>query len=149
MRRRVASDEHRRVDLNAELTWRPLERTAVKDWARLLDAIEAVDKEEEIIGEDDLTEEFDDPNHDFARGSIAAYHDQVMVAYGVIIARSTAPDIHNMYLRGWSPPRVSTARHRIKAARLGRASSTISASRALPGLAADTERTRADPRRWG
>ena len=94
----MASDHHRRVDLDAELSWRPLERTAVKDWARLLDAIEAVDKEEEIIGEDDLAEEFDDPNHDFERGSIAAYHGPDMVGYGVLIARSTAQDMHNMWL---------------------------------------------------
>jgi mycothiol synthase len=92
------------MDLETELDWRPLDRAAVPDWLRLLAAMEETDHEEEILGEDDLLEEFDDPCVDFGRGSRAAYHEQTMVGYGVLTARTLADTVHNMRFRGGVHP---------------------------------------------
>jgi ribosomal protein S18 acetylase RimI-like enzyme len=92
------------VDLETDLTWRPLERAAVGRWSELLTAIEAEDSEDELFAEDDLLEEFGDPYIDFPRGSIGGYDGQTMVAYGLLRARTSAPTVHNMRFRGGVHP---------------------------------------------
>ncbi len=92
------------VNLDTELDTRPLQDTAISVWAALLAEIEAEDHEEEIVGEDDLAEEFTDPNADFARGSVAVYRQRNMIAYGVLGLRSSAETVHNMRFRGGVHP---------------------------------------------
>lgn len=79
------------------LTFRPLDRDQIPAWTRLLAAIEAEDKQEINVSEDELAEDFDDPDYDFPAGSIAAYQGEVMVGYARLICRSAADPVHNMY----------------------------------------------------
>ncbi len=50
--------------------------------------------------EEDLLEEFDDPDADFPDGSIAAYDGAVMVGWGVLGMRSAAEPVHEMGMFG-------------------------------------------------
>jgi mycothiol synthase len=86
------------------LSFRPLDPGQVPQWAGLLAAIEAEDRQQIHMTEDELLEDFDDPNRDFPRGSVAVYHDAVMVGYGVLTCRSEADPVHNMYQDGGVHP---------------------------------------------
>lgn len=75
------------MDIGQSFRSRPLDESQVAAWAALLAAIEAVDHQDETMGEDNLRTEFDDPSQDFARGSVAVYDGSAMVAYCVLTPR--------------------------------------------------------------
>jgi mycothiol synthase len=75
------------VSAKREFDWRPLSAGQSGAWASLLAAIEAVDHQDETMGEEDLREEFDDPTQDFDRGSVAVYDGSAMIAYCVLTPR--------------------------------------------------------------
>jgi mycothiol synthase len=89
---------------DAGFDWRPIEPGQAGPWARLLAAIEAVDREDEQFSEQDLVEEFSDPYCDFARGSIAAWAKDTMVAHAHLTARSAADPVHQMWYSGGVHP---------------------------------------------
>jgi mycothiol synthase len=84
--------------------WRPIEPEQAGAWARLLAAIEAVDREDEHFSEQDLLAEFSDPYGDFARGSVAAWAGPAMVGYVHLTSRSAADPVHQMRHRGGVHP---------------------------------------------
>ena len=84
--------------------WRPIDAGQVPAWASLITAIEAVDHPDENLGEEYLLEEFADPRHDFARGSVAVYDGPVMIGYCVLTSRSTADPVHEMRQSGGVHP---------------------------------------------
>jgi len=88
------------VTSNKEFTWRPIDRGQVRAWAELVAATEAVDHQDEHLGEDELIEDFDDPDCDFLDGSIAAYDGALMVGWCVLSMRSAAEPAHDMGIFG-------------------------------------------------
>lgn len=88
----------------ADLSWRPLGPADVAEWAVLLAAIEAVERQDEHYSEQDLPEEFSYPYGDFARGSKAVYDGDTMVGYCVLTAQSTADPVHEMRQQGGVHP---------------------------------------------
>ncbi len=92
------------MDANAGFAWRPIKPEHAGDWARLLTAIEAVDQEDEQFSEQDVAEEFSVPDSDFARGSIAAWAEDTMVAHAHLTARSAADPVHQMWYWGGVHP---------------------------------------------
>mgnify|MGYP001191871172 CR=1 FL=1 len=73
-------------------------------WARLITAIQDADGSDYYVSEQDLGEEFDHPDLDFARGSIAIWDAGAMVGYNVIACRSAADPVHNMRQEGGVHP---------------------------------------------
>lgn len=63
---------------------RPLTRDRASDWAKLLAVIARADGDDEVFGEEDLIEDFDDPRRDFPLGSVAAYDGEAMIGYSVL-----------------------------------------------------------------
>jgi mycothiol synthase len=92
------------MDASAGMTWQPIKPEHAGDWTRLLAAIEAVDREDEQFGEQDLLEEFSDPDNDFARGSVAAWAGDTMVAHAHVTVRSSADPVHQMWYWGGVHP---------------------------------------------
>lgn len=86
------------------LAYRPLSVDQVPAWADLYTAILVADADDDIMGEDDLADEFADPCTDFARGSIAVYDGAAMVAYCVVYPRGTAGSVHEMRQSGGVHP---------------------------------------------
>jgi mycothiol synthase len=72
------------------LTWRAIYGSDVVAWAELLAAAETVDLTGEHYSADDLAEELADPLLDVASDTIAAFHGERMVAYGVVRAKAPA-----------------------------------------------------------
>jgi mycothiol synthase len=64
--------------------------------AGLIAAIESVDHQDEHLGEQDLLEEFDDPEADYPRGSTAVYDGDTMVGGCVLRPRTRAEPVHEM-----------------------------------------------------
>ncbi len=89
---------------DGELAWRPMEPKDAGDWAVLLAAIRAVDRDWAYFTEQDLLEDFGDPDRDFARGSVAVYDGTTMVGYDVLAARSAADPVHEMEHQGGVHP---------------------------------------------
>lgn len=83
---------------------RSLSLDQVPAWANLYAAIGVADADDDIMGEDDLAEEFADPSTDFARGSMAVYDGAAMVAYCVVYPRGTADRVHEMRQSGGVHP---------------------------------------------
>jgi mycothiol synthase len=79
-----------------QLDWRPIGRADAAAWADLLANIRAVDRSWDYLTEDDLLEEFDDPDQDFAHASIGVHDGPVMVGYGVLHLRPSAEPVHDM-----------------------------------------------------
>ena len=75
---------------------RPLTPEQLGSWADLYTAILEADEDDDILGEEDLADEFADPLVDYDRGSIAVYDGDVMVAYNVVTSSSTADPVHEM-----------------------------------------------------
>jgi mycothiol synthase len=93
----------------AGLEWRPIEPADAKRWSVLLAGIQAVDRDwSAYFTEDDLLEDFSDPDHDFPQGSVAVLDGDAMVGYGVLMARSDADPVHEMRFDGGVHP---THRH--------------------------------------
>jgi len=89
---------------DAGFDWRPIGPEQAGDWARLLAAIEAVDRQDEHFSEQDLLEEFSDPCCDFARGSIAAWAGPIMVGHCQLTTRTAADPVHEMWQWGGVHP---------------------------------------------
>jgi mycothiol synthase len=88
------------VTSNQEFDWRPIDRGQVRAWAELVAATEAVDHQDEHLCEEDLIEEFDDPDCDYPDGSIAAYDGEVMAGWCVLGMRNAAEPSHDMAVLG-------------------------------------------------
>lgn len=73
-------------------------------WASLIAAIEAVDHQDENLGEEHLLEEFADPRVDFACGSVAVNDGPVMIGYCVLTSRGIADAVHEMRQSGGVHP---------------------------------------------
>jgi mycothiol synthase len=84
--------------------WRAIERSDAAGWAQLLAAIREMDKTWEYFSEADLLEDFGDPYRDFERGSVAIFHDGLMVGYGLLAARAAADSVHEMQYQGGVHP---------------------------------------------
>jgi mycothiol synthase len=93
------------VSTDTGFEWRPLAPADVAAWAALIAAIQTADQDEDILGEDDLAEEFSDPEMDFGRGSIAVYDGEIMIAVCVVSPRTEADPVHMMRLWGGVHPR--------------------------------------------
>lgn len=93
-----------RVSTDTRLRWRPIDAGQVGAWARLVAAIEAVDHLDEHIAEQELVQEFDDPDTDYGRGSLAAYDGDEMVGYGLLTVRTAADPTHEMRFGGGVHP---------------------------------------------
>jgi mycothiol synthase len=85
-------------------SWRPIGPGDVAEWAALVAAIQAADGDSEYASEQDLLEMFDDPSHDFARGSVAVLDGTVMVGYCLLMKRSEADPVHRMRHEGGVHP---------------------------------------------
>lgn len=90
----------------AETTFafRPLSVDQVRAWAELYTAILVADADDDIMGEDDLAEEFADPQVDYARGSIAVYDGGTMAGYCIVQSKSEADPVHEMRASGGVHP---------------------------------------------
>lgn len=73
-------------------------------WHRLLEAIEAVEQEDEYLSESDLLERFDDSCADMARGSLAVWDGDRMVGYHWMKARTAADPFHDFSQMGGVDP---------------------------------------------
>jgi mycothiol synthase len=84
--------------------WRPLEPGDEPAWAVLLTAIQRADQDWEYLSEEDLTEEFGNPDCDFPRGSTAVLDGSVMAGFGLLTFRDSAGPVHEMrYWAGVDP----------------------------------------------
>jgi mycothiol synthase len=93
------------VSLDERYQRRPIDPSQVPAWSRLLVDIVAADEiDDELTGEDDLLESFDDPWCDFGRGSVAIYDGDAMVGYGMVMAETNAGREHMMRVRGGVHP---------------------------------------------
>jgi mycothiol synthase len=86
------------------LVWRPIGPADAAPWAHLLAGIRAVDRSWDYLTEDDLLENFDDPDRDFARGSVGVHDGVVMVGYGALQLRTSAEPAHEMRWEGGVHP---------------------------------------------
>jgi len=84
--------------------WRPIGPGDAAEWAGLLNAISAADRDWEYFSEQDLLDDFSDPYLDFARGSMAVYHEGTMAGYGVLACRTSAEPVHEMHYHGGVHP---------------------------------------------
>jgi mycothiol synthase len=84
--------------------WRAIERSDAAGWAQLLAAIREVDRTWEYFSEEDLLEDFGDPYRDFERGSVAVFHDGLMVGFGLLAVRAAAAPVHEMQYQGGVHP---------------------------------------------
>jgi mycothiol synthase len=80
------------VSIDTDFSWRPLQRSEIPAWAGLVSAVQTADRDEELFGEEDLAEEFDDPRADFSRGSMAVFDGGIMIGFAMVIPSSQPPD---------------------------------------------------------
>src|SRR5271154_7160471 len=80
-------------------SWRPIEPGDVSEWTALVAENEAADGGSEYFSEQDQLELFDDPGHDFARGSVAVLDCSVLSGFCLLAKRSAADPVHVM--RHW------------------------------------------------
>ncbi|MEZ0064283.1 mycothiol synthase [Streptacidiphilus sp. MAP12-20] len=92
------------ADGATEFAWRPIENGDVVAWRRLLEAIEAVEQEDEHPSEEDLRERFADPYVDMARGSMSVWDGARMVGYHWMKARTAAEPFHDFWQVGGVDP---------------------------------------------
>lgn len=81
---------------HAPLACQPLSADQLREWTELYTAILVADADDDVMGEDDLAEEFGNPLCDFARGSVAVYDGDAMIGYCVLVPRDDADPIHEM-----------------------------------------------------
>jgi mycothiol synthase len=92
------------VNADPQFDWRPIDPSQVAAWADLVAAMEAADHQDEHMAEEDLVEEFDDPDCDYPRGSVAVYDGDLMIGYCMLFARTAAEPVHEMRLDGGVHP---------------------------------------------
>jgi mycothiol synthase len=83
---------------------RPITPDDAAAWTALISAIQDADGSDYHVNEQDLREEFDSPNLDFARGSIAIWDGGTMAGCAVLASRSVADPVHNMRQEGGVHP---------------------------------------------
>jgi GNAT superfamily N-acetyltransferase len=84
---------------DADLDWRPIEPKDAAAWSATLIEIQHADRDWEFLTEQDLLDDFGNPDHDFPRGSMGAFADGTMAAFGTVRVRSQADPVHDM--RSW------------------------------------------------
>ena len=89
---------------NEALAWRPIGPGDTGDWAGLMNAISAADRDWEYFTGQDLLEDFSNPYLDFARGSVAVYDEGTMAAYGLLACRTAGEPVHQMRYHGGVHP---------------------------------------------
>ncbi len=89
---------------DGEFVWRPIERGDAGNWSDLMTAIQTADHGWEYLSEQDLVEEFGDPDCDFARGSMGIFADGTMAGYGTLASRTSADPVHEMRYWGGVHP---------------------------------------------
>lgn len=92
------------MDAGDDFDWRPIEATDAKSWAALLGDIQAVDQDWSYFTEQDLLEDFDDPDRDFRRGSVAVRDGAAMVAFGALHTSGVADPVHEIRFDGGVHP---------------------------------------------
>ena len=92
------------MSADLQFDWRPIDASQVAAWAGLVAAMEAADHQDEHVAEEDLAEEFDDPDCDYPRGSVAVYDGDLMIGYGLLFARTAAEPVHEMRFDGGVHP---------------------------------------------
>jgi mycothiol synthase len=78
------------VEIDADLQWRPLGRDAGRAWWTAIAAVQTADDDKDFIGADELAEEFDNPELDFERGSIAAFDGSTMAGFALFTRHQEA-----------------------------------------------------------
>jgi len=86
-------------------SWRPIEPGDVAEWTALVAEIQAADGGSEYFSEQDQLELFDNPSHDFARGSVVVLDGTVMAGYCLLTKRTAADPVHVMRHWGGVHPR--------------------------------------------
>src|ERR1700744_6033704 len=71
----------------------PLTPGQAREWAGLLAEIARADGDDEVFGEADLLEDFDNQRHHFPRGSLALRDDGQLVGYNILVLRENRPEI--------------------------------------------------------
>ena len=89
---------------DADLDWRPIEPKDAAAWSATLIEIQHADRDWEFLTEQDLLDDFGNPDHDFPRGSMGAFADGTMAAFGTVRVRSQADPVHNMRYWGGVHP---------------------------------------------
>ena len=89
---------------DGEFLWRPIEPADAGNWSALMTAIQVADRGWEFLSEQDLLEEFDDPDCDFTRGSMGIFADGTMAGYGTLLSRPAADPVHEMRYWGGVHP---------------------------------------------
>ncbi|GII04823.1 N-acetyltransferase [Planobispora takensis] len=89
---------------NMTLEWGPLTERDNGALAELLAAMEAEDRTGENYDADDVADDFANPAYDLARGTLAAWDDGRLVAYGMLMARAEADPVHQMGFWGGVHP---------------------------------------------
>lgn len=83
---------------------RPLVPSDAGPWAALAMAIGEADGDDDVFGQQKLSETFGDPFRDYPRGSIGVFDAGAMAGFGVLTARPSAGVEHNMrFLAGVHP----------------------------------------------
>jgi ribosomal protein S18 acetylase RimI-like enzyme len=80
--------------------WRTLTKDDSDALAELNAATEAVDRLDDAYGAGDFAEEFDSPAVDAEDGARGAFVDGRLVAAGIVYARTSADDVHQMFFWG-------------------------------------------------
>jgi mycothiol synthase len=84
-----------------DVAWRPLTPADIPALARLLAAVEEVDRTGEHYDEDDLAEEMADPGLDLSSDTLGLAHpDGELAGYGVVRVPRAVRDVDRIYLEG-------------------------------------------------
>jgi mycothiol synthase len=86
--------------------WRPLTDADAKEWVRLNQAAEAVDRTEENFDTDDFAERATSSRADLATGSVGVFQGDRLVACGVVWTQPDARGEHRVTLEGVVDPEV-------------------------------------------
>jgi ribosomal protein S18 acetylase RimI-like enzyme len=89
---------------DADLDWRPIEPKDAAAWSATLIEIQHADRDWEFLTEQDLLDDFGNPDHDFPRGSMGAFSGRTMAAFGTVRVRSEADPVHDMLYWGGVHP---------------------------------------------
>lgn len=92
------------MELERGLSSRPITREHVNAWAGLIESIRVADGHDEVLGADDLLEDFDGPAYDFERGSVGVYDGEAMVGHATLMLRAQADPVDQIFMWGGVHP---------------------------------------------